>query len=721
MMTISNPNDVGTKSTAVLATVESVDILARQLYRRARNAGPDFEDVASVVRDLYTVLKHLKVEAGDPESLLTSDKSGAHIRQLTPIVKDTEVTLGQLDTILESYFNCGAGGTGTGGNGERNGERNTIMSDRDRGWTILDTMGPGKIELICDKLDYERLKIDMFLNTIQPHNPSKSRQRIATTETGFEDISFFPGYPALKELSEEYLVSHDIDNEKLFPSTEMERLELFDHPTQPSTLPSRGAAPQYDHSFSNKPNKPSSDFTAFISTRELIEAKDMLNLSRSMESWQLGPSPLHWSPATFGSQTSPILRLSSDTSPQDTPQEPVNQKAARLGPDSQGREIPLDAIWTRINRRLVSPEVLQREGFRYEAKPDFVAILGELKREEVADLARKSSEVRDQRQRATSQSRYGGEQRPMDRRYPDKSRNWRDMEDQQDRNEGRGYVINSPHHHGANSTASSTGKLWDSSDDESCKDIYENRPSATRYSSSYPPRSRSRPSSYHRHSSSSSRASNELVSHNNDDKGTKSYPFIVPPPGKEGDSHGKTSPSATVKPKSILKNKNDNPHVRFDPEPQVLHDSANSATQSGNQRDRGKETNDREYRDRDRDKVQVHDRERERRYRSDAGVSRERHRDRSRHHERDYRHDNRSHGDRKYYIYSSGHDDRHYHSRRSREYRDRERDRERDRDRSRDRDHGTRRKSRGETFRVGGIGGAAAGLMSILTEAAAGL
>ena len=39
----------------------------------------------------------------------------------------------------------------------------------------------------------------------------------------------------------------------------------------------------------------------------------------------------------------------------------------KLAPDSQGNEIPPDAKWTRINRRLVSPEVLGQDGRRFEA------------------------------------------------------------------------------------------------------------------------------------------------------------------------------------------------------------------------------------------------------------------------------------------------------------------------------------------------------------------
>jgi hypothetical protein len=41
--------------------------------------------------------------------------------------------------------------------------------------------------------------------------------------------------------------------------------------------------------------------------------------------------------------------------------------AFKLGPDEHGNEIPPDAKWTKINRKLVSPEVLDQDRRRYEA------------------------------------------------------------------------------------------------------------------------------------------------------------------------------------------------------------------------------------------------------------------------------------------------------------------------------------------------------------------
>ncbi|KAL3423255.1 hypothetical protein PVAG01_05002 [Phlyctema vagabunda] len=74
-----------------------------------------------------------------------------------------------------------------------------------------------------------------------------------------------------------------------------------------------------------------------------------------------------------------------------------------LAPDQNGNEIPSNARWTRIRRSLVSPEVLDQDHCRYEARPDFVAVLGVLTREQIIDYAARSQELRDARRRKTRQ------------------------------------------------------------------------------------------------------------------------------------------------------------------------------------------------------------------------------------------------------------------------------------------------------------------------------
>lgn len=169
---------------AILASIDTLDAFARKLYRRARNAGSNFENAATVVRDLHTVLKHLKVEAEDPESLLNSNKSALYMRQLTPIIEDTEFTLKQLDTILEKYFDGGSDGSSVSAAGERRG----LVNDSDKGWTMLDSVELEKIDLIRGKLASQKLNVHMFLDTVQLHNPSKSRQLVDTNSADLDAI-----------------------------------------------------------------------------------------------------------------------------------------------------------------------------------------------------------------------------------------------------------------------------------------------------------------------------------------------------------------------------------------------------------------------------------------------------------------------------------------------------------------------------------------------------
>lgn len=87
---------------------------------------------------------------------------------------------------------------------------------------------------------------------------------------------------------------------------------------------------------------------------------------------------------------------------------------SRLAPDSHGNEIALDAPWTKIKRSLVSPEALERARVRYEARPEYVAVLGRLTREQIAHLARQSVQLRAARTRKYTLSKMDG-RRPRPR------------------------------------------------------------------------------------------------------------------------------------------------------------------------------------------------------------------------------------------------------------------------------------------------------------------
>lgn len=126
--------------TETLAQIEGVDAVARDLYRRAKSAGPEFDDAVTVVRRLHSVLKHLKAEAEDIESTLnSSERSTIYQRKLTRIIEDSEFALQSLQSILNKH------------------DSTPELDDTDR----------AKLATVVSQLNAEKNSIDVFLDTVQ--------------------------------------------------------------------------------------------------------------------------------------------------------------------------------------------------------------------------------------------------------------------------------------------------------------------------------------------------------------------------------------------------------------------------------------------------------------------------------------------------------------------------------------------------------------------------
>ena len=157
-------------------SIESVDALARQLYRRARNAGTDFVDLAIAVRNLHTALKHLDAEAQDHDSPL-HDQAGpasgetqhsVYARQLRSLVEDSDFALKQVNTILEKH-------------GETV-ETGAVRRDSDTAETAR------KIQLIRGDVISQTMKIDIFLDTVQLHSPAKTQPALEIVDDQQMDV-----------------------------------------------------------------------------------------------------------------------------------------------------------------------------------------------------------------------------------------------------------------------------------------------------------------------------------------------------------------------------------------------------------------------------------------------------------------------------------------------------------------------------------------------------
>jgi len=114
----------------------------------------------------------------------------------------------------------------------------------------------------------------------------------------------------------------------------------------------------------------------------VIRTTDLMNQQALTLRAPVSPSLSHRSHdrgSSFGSERERPRNFEYGASPvggRDFLPMPVNQSTGtrypgqefqRLAPDANGNEIAADAKWTRVTRRLVSPEVLDQLGMRYEA------------------------------------------------------------------------------------------------------------------------------------------------------------------------------------------------------------------------------------------------------------------------------------------------------------------------------------------------------------------
>lgn len=154
---------------ATALRIDAVDAFARTLYLRTKQVPPPtFDDAAVAVRQMHISLRHLRVEAGHPTSLLNKpDSSAAYSRQLQPIVEDCEFALKQLETVLERFDKASGGAE--------------VSALKDR------------IASVTAKIAKEEMNVAFFLDTVQvrqkPESPDKDLETTPDTEV-LDDIKY---------------------------------------------------------------------------------------------------------------------------------------------------------------------------------------------------------------------------------------------------------------------------------------------------------------------------------------------------------------------------------------------------------------------------------------------------------------------------------------------------------------------------------------------------
>jgi len=90
-----------------------------------------------------------------------------------------------------------------------------------------------------------------------------------------------------------------------------------------------------------------------------------------------------------------ILRKPTEKFPEDP--EPIREGVAPHKDALKGKDIPVGARWTRIDRRLVNPEALEQAKERFEERMDCVIVLRVLTKEEIQKLADRTKKIRESR------------------------------------------------------------------------------------------------------------------------------------------------------------------------------------------------------------------------------------------------------------------------------------------------------------------------------------
>jgi hypothetical protein len=151
--------------------IVQVKTFSRKLYRQCRNAGGEYIEISREVRGLHTVLKHLKYEVEAPESVLNRDQN-LYARELAPIITDCDITLRQLEDLLEKY--------------DRLGRENGMgrLWDKARfGSDEMDELGSIRMKLINSKTT-----ITVFLDTVQLRETSRVSAMLDTQSGQLDTI-----------------------------------------------------------------------------------------------------------------------------------------------------------------------------------------------------------------------------------------------------------------------------------------------------------------------------------------------------------------------------------------------------------------------------------------------------------------------------------------------------------------------------------------------------
>lgn len=199
--------------------------LSRKLYRQCKNAGGEYVEISREVRGLHTVLKHLKYEVEAPESVLNHDHN-LYAKELAPIVRDCEVSLRQLEDLLEKYDRLGRESGmrrpwdkarfGNDELDELGSIRMKLINHKTTITIFLDTVQLRESTRVSAMLDTHTGQLDTILDKVD-NIAARMSQRAGTVMTVFDDDDAEVWKQFRRELIAEGFSSHVLQQHKVEP------------------------------------------------------------------------------------------------------------------------------------------------------------------------------------------------------------------------------------------------------------------------------------------------------------------------------------------------------------------------------------------------------------------------------------------------------------------------------------------------------------------------
>ncbi|KAF5533263.1 hypothetical protein FNAPI_12726 [Fusarium napiforme] len=386
-----------------LARIDAIRGLVQASYRRIGTYGPDFANVTTKLYKLEMTLRRLRDEVAEEQEELPVHIQQSYTNHLHSLVEYWDFAMKRVSSLLDTYHDEIIL---AGEEASKSGELKPI-----------EPIFAGKriaIELLLDSFQSQKPQVyDQHQSDLLEKIKDKVDHIAAHLFANWNAESFSGGNDDLWRYFQELLEKEGFSSQVLSKKKDVliayindlgyiadTAASTFSHAHKPLDKPL-----DYVPHDEKKPNVDNKFDTSIridlITTEDIIASDNEDSVIRQIECRlsPKGPDTLQqnmslegWSTKTsqLAKETSPNYVSSLSTYGRKNGTRGPAQSSGLVSQDQNGRAIAADALWTKISRKLVSVEVLQRAGVRYEARPDYVAILGDLSREEVAKLVRES-------------------------------------------------------------------------------------------------------------------------------------------------------------------------------------------------------------------------------------------------------------------------------------------------------------------------------------------